>query len=423
MKYITIVLLMSVSAFFSAAEMAFASVNKIRLKHLAANGSKGAARALKISEKYTKAITVILVGNNIVNILAASLGTVIFTDIMGDTGVAVSTVVITLLVLIFGEITPKAYAKQNAEKVTIVTGGLLNFFILILTPVAAVFIFIQNGVLRLFKSDGKSPSVTEDELKYIIDEIEDEGVLEEKESDLVRSALEFDETSIEQILVPRVKVTAVEKGDSIEKIMRIFIEQRYSRLPVYDKSIDNIIGILHEKDFFSLVTQSEQQPASIESIIQKAIYVSEIKLISEVLYEMQRTKIHMAIVKDQYGGTSGIVTLEDIIEELVGEIYDENDEIIPSIIKLGDNVYEIKGELNLDDFAEAIGLTEDFIESDSITVSGFVLELFGCIPEINDTIEKDIFKITILEADEQHVGKIGLVVKPEADKSPKTEAE
>ncbi len=409
MKYIAIALLLVMSALFSSMETAFSSVNKIRLKHAAANGNKKADRALKIAENFDKALTTILVGNNIVNILSSSLGTVLFTQLFGAAGVAIATAVMTVLVLIFGEIIPKSFAKQNAEKCALAFSGILNVIMWLLTPISAVFAFLQRAMSKLSKSDD-SPNFTEDELKYIIDEIEDQGVLEEQESELVRSALEFDETTIEQILVPRVKVVAVERGESTEKIMEIFIRDRYTRLPVYDKSIDNIIGLLNEKDFFALMFRSEGKPVSIESIIQKALYVSEMKLISEVLYEMQRTKIHMAIVKDQYGGTSGIVTMEDIIEELVGEIYDETDEVIDNVVEVADHMYDVQADMSINDMLEELELPENLIETDSNTVGGWVMELFGRIPETGATTTTGIFTVTVLESDEQSVSKVGIKI-------------
>lgn len=407
-KYIAIALLLVMSALFSSMETAFSSVNKIRLKHDAANGSKKAARALKIAESFDKALTTILVGNNIVNILSSSLGTIIFTELLGPAGVAVSTAVMTVLVLIFGEIIPKSFAKQNAEKCALAFAGILGGIMWLLTPISSVFLFLQKAVSKLSKPDN-SPNFTEDELKYIIDEIEDQGVLEEQESNLVRSALEFDETTVEQILLPRVKVVAVERGEDIEKIKEIFIRDRYTRLPVYDKSVDNIIGLINEKDFWAMIMDSSKSP-SIEGIIQKALYVSEMKLISEVLYDMQRTKIHMAIVKDQYGGTSGIVTMEDIIEELVGEIYDENDEVIDSVVEVAENIYEVQADMNISDLLERLELPENLIETDSNTVGGWVMELFGRIPETNASITSGIFTVTVLESDEQSVSKVGIKI-------------
>lgn len=415
MKYIAIALLLVMSALFSSMETAFSSVNKIRLKHDAANGSKKAARALKIAESFDKALTTILVGNNIVNILSSSLGTIIFTQIFGAAGVAISTAIMTVLVLIFGEIIPKSFAKQNAEKCALAFAGLLSGIMWLLTPISSVFLFLQKAVSKLSKPDN-SPNFTEDELKYIIDEIEDQGVLEEQESNLVRSALEFDETTVEQILLPRVKVVAVERGEDIERIKEIFIRDRYTRLPVYDKSVDNIIGLINEKDFWAMIMDSSKSP-SIEGIIQKALYVSEMKLISEVLYDMQRTKIHMAIVKDQYGGTSGIVTMEDIIEELVGEIYDENDEVIDSVVEVAENIYEVQADINISDLLERLELPENLIETDSNTVGGWVMELFGRIPETNASITSGIFTVTVLESDEQSVSKVGIKIDMPEEKS------
>lgn len=408
-NYIAIAVLLVMSALFSSMETAFSSVNKIRLKHEASNGNKKAERALNIAENFDKALTSILVGNNIVNILSSSLGTVIFTKIFGTAGVAISTAVMTVLVLIFGEIIPKSFAKQNAEKCALAFAGILGGIMFILTPISAIFSQLQKALAKISKPDD-SPNFTEDELKYIIEEIEDQGVLEEQESDLVRSALEFDDITVEQILVPRVKVVAVERNEDIETITEIFIRDRYTRLPVYEETVDNIVGLINEKDFFALVTRPEGIPAGagIEGIIQKALYVSEMKLISEVLYEMQRSKIHMAIVKDQYGGTSGIVTMEDIIEELVGEIYDENDEVIDSVVEVAENTYDIQADTSISDMLEKLGLPNDLIETDSNSVGGWVMELFGRIPETGDTITTGIFTVTVLEADEQSVSKVGI---------------
>ena len=388
-------------------ETAFSTVNKIRLKHQAANGSKKAERALKIAENFDKALTTILVGNNIVNILSSALGTVIFTELFGAAGVAVATAVMTILVLIFGEIMPKSFAKQHAESCALAFSGLLGTIMWVLTPISAIFAFLQRAMAKLSKGED-APNFTEDELKYIINEIEDQGVLEEQESELVKSALEFDETTIEQILVPRVKVVAVERNDDPDEIMEIFIRDRYTRLPVYDKSIDNIVGLINEKDFFKLKFHSEGKPITIEDIIQKALYVSEMKLISEVLYEMQRTKIHMAIVKDQYGGTSGIVTMEDIIEELVGEIYDETDEVVDNVVEVAKDMYEIQADLSINDMLEELELPDNLIETDSNTVGGWVMELFGRIPEEGATETSGMFTVTILESDEQSVSKVGI---------------
>lgn len=414
-NFLLIVVLLLLSGFFSASETAFASVNRIRLKNYAAKGDKRASKALEISENYDRTITAILVGNNIVNIASASLGTIVFTEIFGESGVGIATAAMTVLVLVFGEILPKSIAKENAEGVALSFAGILNLAIMLLAPLTWIFSKIKLFASKLVFSGEERPSVTEDELKYIIDEIEDEGVLEEQESDLVRNALEFDEILVGEVLVPRVNVVAVEKNQPVSEIEELFLNEMYSRMPVYEKSIDKIIGIINEKDFFKMRAGGGN---SIEGIISKTLYFSELRPISEVLREMQKKKIHLAVVLDQYGGTQGIVTMEDIIEELVGEIYDENDEITPMLKKVSDNVYEVSAELSIYDMLEELELPEDIIESSSTSMGGWAMELFGRIPEEGDVITDGIFKVTVLKTDEQRI--LLLRVEVEANKE-KTE--
>ena len=421
MEYAAIILLIIMSAFFSATETAFSSVNKIRLKHEASNGNKKAARAMKIAENFDKTLTTILVGNNIVNILSTSLGTVICTQIFGAKGVGIATAAMTVLILIFGEIMPKSLAKENAEKFALAFGGLLNVFIVVLTPVTFIFRGLKNLVSKLFKSGSDAPSVTEDELKYIIDEIEEEGVLEEQESDLVRSALEFDDKNVSEVLIPRVRITAVEKNDSLEHIRELFFTEQYSRMPVYEKNIDNIIGFIHERDFFKL-TVSDEHAEGIESIIHEVIYITEFQTVSEVLARMQKEKIHMAIIKDQYGGTYGMVTMEDLIEELLGEIYDETDEEDHSFIKISDNEYDAAADFNLREFEEKLGLPEDTIKSESYTLGGWALELFGRIPQAGDEVKDGVFTLKVLEAEENRIIRLKITVdKPDESENKDSE--
>ncbi|WP_337674708.1 hemolysin family protein [Huintestinicola sp.] len=421
MEYAAIILLIIMSAFFSATETAFSSVNKIRLKHEASNGNKKAARALKIAENFDKTLTTILVGNNIVNILSTSLGTVICTELFGAKGVGIATAAMTVLILIFGEIMPKSLAKENAEKFALSFGGLLNVFIVVLTPVTFIFRGLKNLVSKLFKSGSDAPSVTEDELKYIIDEIEEEGVLEEQESDLVRSALEFDDKNVSEVLIPRVRITAVEKNDSLEHIRELFFTEQYSRMPVYEKNIDNIIGFIHERDFFKL-TVSDEHADGIESIIHEVIYITEFQTVSEVLARMQKEKIHMAIIKDQYGGTYGMVTMEDLIEELLGEIYDETDEEDHSFIKISDNEYDAAADFNLREFEEKLGLPEDTIKSESYTLGGWALELFGRIPQAGDEVKDGVFTLKVLEAEENRIIRLKITVdKPDESENKDSE--
>lgn len=417
MEYVAIVVLLALSAFFSSAETAFSSVNKIRLKHEAAEGNRKAERALRIAEDYDKTITTILVGNNIVNILSSSLATLICTALFAEkygtgTAAAISTVAMTLLVLIFGEILPKSVAKQHADSMATAICGILRFVILILTPVTVVFGALQKLASKLFGKGSGAPSVTEDELKYIIDEIEEEGVLEEQESDLVRSALEFDDKSISEVLIPRVRITAVERHDSLDHIREVFFTEQYSRMPVYEKNIDNIIGFIHERDFFKL-TVSGEKADGIESIIHELIYITEFATVSEVLARMQKEKIHMAIIKDQYGGTYGMVTMEDLIEELLGDIYDETDEEEHSFAKLSDNVYECAAELNVSDFEEYTELPENSVKTESYTMGGWAMELFGRIPVSGDIINSGRFVIEVLEAEDNRIIRLKVTVNDE----------
>lgn len=403
-----IVVLLVISAICSATETAFSSVNRIRLKNLAAGGSKSAKKALDITDNFDKALTAILIGNNVVNISSSSLATVFFTQKFGDGSVGIATLVMTVLVLIFGEILPKSLAKENSESFSIFMAPLLSGFMFIMTPLIAVFSGIKKLAVKLVGSGGSQPSVTEEELKYIIEEIEDEGVLEEQESDLVRSALEFDEITVSEVLVPRVNVIAVEKNESLEKIKDIFIENKFSRLPVYEKTIDSIVGIIHESDFYELYLNGG---GDIASIMNTPVYISESKRISEGLHEMQKAKVHMAVVVDQYGGTEGICTLEDIIEELVGEIYDESDEEDTSFIKLGENRYQISAELSVSDFLDRLEMPDDTIKTARTSMGGWIMDLIDRIPEQNEFIAYGPFNMTVVMEDEQKIDSIKIRIK------------
>ena len=319
----------------------------------------------------------------------------------------------TVLVLIFGEILPKSLAKENSESFSIAMAPLLSGFMFIITPLIAVFTAIRKLASKLVGHKNSQPSVTEEELKYIIEEIEDEGVLEEQESDLVRSALEFDEITIGEVLVPRVNVVAVERGESIEKIREIFMENKFSRLPVYEKTIDSIVGIIHESDFYEMYIGGRKD---ISAIMNTPIYISENKRISEGLREMQKAKIHMAVVVDQYGGTEGICTLEDIIEELVGEIYDESDEEDTSFVKLGENRYQVSAELSVSDFLDRLDLPEDTIETERTSMGGWIMDIIDRVPEQNEFISYGIFNMTVIMEDEQKIDSIKVRIRDTAEK-------
>lgn len=392
--------LLLLSALFSACETAFSSVNKIRLKAAAQQGSRRAANALALAEAFDKALTAILIGNNLVNIFSASLGTILFTQWFGSGGVGISTLAMTVLVLIFGEILPKSYAKTHAEKMACAFAAPLKGLIRLFTP----FILLFNVLSRAVQGKEKeAPSVTEDELKVIVEQIEEEGVLEEQESDLVRSALEFDEISVTEVLVPRVHVTAIPHDLPIAEIKQIFLSERYSRLPVYEDSIDDMTGFITEKDFFALL---ETGADSIRPILKPILRLPEFARISEAMRQMQRSKSHIAVVLDQHGGTKGIVTLEDIIEELVGEIYDEADEVIPLLTRRDDGIYEISGEFGIGDLLDALELPDSRITTECASVGGWVTELAGHIPQVGETFTGDWFTVTVLQMEEQRVKRV-----------------
>lgn len=408
-QYILLVVLIALSAFFSASETAFSSVNKIRLKNYASDGNRKAERALKIAEDFDRMLSAILIGNNIVNIASASIGTVIFTKMFGAAGAAVSTVVMTIAVLIFGEILPKSYAKENSEKTTMSFAAPLNAVMVVLTPLVWIFTKLQS-LVKSKKSDEDTPSVTQEELKFIIEEIEDEGVLQESESELLQSALEFQEITVDEILTPRVDLVAADVNDSVEEIKALFMEHRYSRIPIYEKTVDSIIGVLWERDFFRELINGNE--IDIRSLTRKTIFVPEKQLISSLMRELQMSKIHMAVVTDSYGGTVGIVTLEDIVEELVGEIWDEKDEVVETVVKVAENEYIVDADLNIFDMLEEIELELKDFEPESNTVGGWVLEEMKKIPEEGESFEYAPMTIVIQEVSEKRVEKIKVKITP-----------
>ncbi|MBR4554010.1 MAG: HlyC/CorC family transporter [Ruminococcus sp.] len=408
-----IAVLLMISAVCSATETAFSSANRIRLKNMAASGSKRAAKALALAEDFDKALTAILIANNVVNIASSALATVFFTEHFGSGSVGIATLVMTVLVLIFGEILPKSLAKENSERFSVFMAPLLSVFIIIITPVIWLFSGIKDLVVKLVGHKDDQPSVTEEELKYIIDEIEDEGVLEEQESELVRSALEFDEITISKVLVPRINIIGVPADAALDEIKDVFIQTKFSRLPVYEGTIDQIVGVIHQADFFELYLSGT---GGIKDIMKPPVFLSESKRISEALRELQKAKMHMSVVVDEYGGTEGICTLEDIIEELVGEIYDESDDEDTSFIKLGKNRYKVSASLSVSDFLDRLGLPEDTVKTDMTSVGGYVMELLERLPEHNEFVRSEHFDMTVQMADEHKIDSLIVKVKQEENK-------
>ena len=375
-----LVILVGFSAFFSASETAFSSLNQIRLKSRAEDGDSSAARVLAMAEQYDKLLSTILIGNNIVNIAAASIGTILFTQMLdAERGATVSTIVLTIIVLIFGEVTPKSLAKEMPEKVATAVSPFLVVLMALMTPLT--WLFTQwKKLLGHFVHSGEADTITEGELMTMVSEAENDGELTDRESELIRSAIEFDDVEVEEILTPRVDVVAVEDDIPLEELAQTFAESGYSRLPVYHGTIDNIIGVVHEKDFY---IARLKKATKIDDLVVPTLYTTGSTQISQLLRTLREQHHHLAVVVDEYGGTEGIITLEDILEELVGEIWDEHDEVTEDFRKQSDGSWLVAGSASVDDLFETLELPEDE-DIDSNTVNGLVQEKTCHLPKVGD---------------------------------------
>ena len=411
-QIVVLALLILFSAFFSATETAFSSLNQIKIKHLAQNGHHGAKRTLALSENFDKVLTTILIGNNIVNIGAASLATVLFVKYWGNAGVTISTAVMTTLVLIFGEITPKSMAKKMPESYALTVTPILMLFMFLLTPLNMIFSFWQKLMNKVFKFK-KEAGTTEDELLTYVSEVQQEGGINENEGDLIRSVIDFDDLKVEEIFTPRVNVVAISEEDDLKKITHAFRHSGYSRLPVYDTNIDHIIGIINHKDFYNRVLLEKQ---ALDTIIKPPVFVTEYMKVSNLLELLQEHKSHMAIVKDEFGGTLGIVTMEDILEEIVGDIWDEHDEIIEQMIKIDETNYRVKGNADLEDIFEELGIDEELEFS---TVNGWAQDELGKIPSIGEVFNYKNLTVTITGADTKKVLEVNIEVREIDDEDEK----
>ena len=375
-----LIILVAFSAFFSASETAFSSLNQIRLKSRAEDGDSSAARVLAMAEQYDKLLSTILIGNNIVNIAAASIGTILFTRMLGaERGATVSTIVLTIIVLIFGEVTPKSLAKEMPEKVATAVSPFLVLLMALMTPLT--WLFTQwKKLLGHFVHSGEADTITEGELMTMVSEAENDGELTDRESELIRSAIEFDDVEVEEILTPRVDVVAVEDDIPLEELAQTFAESGYSRLPVYHGTIDNIIGVVHEKDFY---IARLKKATKIDDLVVPTLYTTGSTQISQLLRTLREQHHHLAVVVDEYGGTEGIITLEDILEELVGEIWDEHDEVTEDFRKQSDGSWLVSGSASVDDLYEELDLPEEE-DIDSNTVNGLVQEKTCHLPKVGD---------------------------------------
>jgi putative hemolysin len=407
------------SAYFSATETAFSSANKTRFKAMMEKGNKKATLAFNLSEKYDSLISTILIGNNIVNITLASIGTLFFTDILGgkvnmDTSATIATVVVTVVVLIFGEIIPKSIAKDYPEKFAMFSAPFINLLIKLFLPLNFLFSLWKKLIGKIIKGDDEN-KMSQEELLLLLDEVQQEGTIDENESELIHNAVEFGDLEVQSILTHRVDLEGVDINATKEEIARKFTETRYSRLLVYDETIDKIVGVIHLKDFYkdSGVTSDD-----VSTIMTPPLFIHQTEKVNTLLKSLQSSKSHIAIVVDEYGGTLGIVTMEDILEELVGEIWDEHDEVEEPYKQIDENTYIVDCTVALEEFCDRFDIDNHF---ESISLGGWIMEQAGCIPEENDGFDYENLTITVVKTDNHRVETVKVVVNPAADEDEEKE--
>ena len=414
-RLIAIIVLIILSAFFSSTETAYSCASRMKLRTLVSNGNKRAKQVLNLAEtNFDKLISTLLVGNNIVNLSATTLATIFFADILRNTNVdsaLISTIVMTVAVLIFGEITPKFVAKVYPEKFAMTFYPIVIFFYYVLY----IFNFAFSGwkwlIAKIFRFKNDNV-ITEDEVLTVVEEAEEDGTLKEEETRLIRSVIEFDDLEVGDILVPRVNIVAVEVQSSMEDIRRVFDEEGYSRILVYKDTIDTVIGTIHEKDFFNAYLSGKK---NIDGILQNAFYTTEHAKISNLLKQLQKKKVHIAVVLDEYGGTLGLITLEDILEELVGEIWDEHDEEINYFKKVSDTVYLVDGNAPLSDTFDYFGLKVENDQFDANTLSGWIIENMGEIPHAGGKFEFENLVFEVTKSTVKRVLQVKVTVKEETE--------
>lgn len=397
------------SAYFSATETAFSSLNKTRIRVLAEEGNKRAKLTLELTEKYDKLLSAILIGNNIVNIALSSIGTVLFIHLLGEaSGATVSTVVVTVVVLIFGEITPKSIAKDYPEAFAMFSAPFINFLRLALTPLTFLFSMWKKLIGKLFRSKNDN-KMSQEELLMLLEEVEEEGGLNEEEGELLRNAVEFGDLEAKDILTHRVDLDAFAIDAPKQEIAEIFTESRFSRLLVYEDSIDKIVGVVHHKDFYSGTGITE---LPISEIMAPPVFIPQTEKLDDLLRLLQESKSHIAVVLDEYGGTMGIVTLEDILEEIVGEIWDEHDEVEEEVTMVDDHTYTVDGAMSLTDFDEQFDVE---VETDSLSLGGWIMEKMERVPEVGDTVECEHLTITVTEVEDRRVVSATVLVGEKKD--------
>ena len=412
---IIIVVCVILSAYFSATETAFSTFNRIRVKNMAEKGDKKASLVLKLSDNYDSLISAILIGNNIVNILASAMATLLFTNFIfsdhprgADLGATVSTAVLTVVILIFGEISPKTMAKNSPERFVLFSAPIINAVRIILYPFIIIFNGWQKLLAKIFKKQ-EDQGMTEEELISIIEEAEEDGDIDKEEGDLIKSAIEFGDLEVGDIFTPRIDITALPVEATKEMVAKTFSESGYSRLPIYDGDIDNVVGILYYKDFYTVAYKTN---VPLHEIIKPVIYVAITQPVNELMKDLQEKQLHMAVVTDEFGSTSGIVTLEDILEEIVGEIWDEHDEIVEEIKEVGEKEYIVSGKSNTEKLLSMLDIDE---EVEAVTIGGWAMEALGKIPEVGDNFEEFGLAVEVLEMDGRRVESVHVLDKRQSD--------
>ena len=408
LSIIIILICLVLSGYFSATETALSTFNKTKIKTLAEKGNKQAQKVLDISEKYDRMLSTILIGNNVVNILSASLATLLFVRWINETtGPSVSTLVMTVIVLIFGEITPKTLAKERPEAFSMFSVSLLNFLMVILAPLTYILKKWQDTVSKVFKAKDDE-GITEEELITLVEEAEEDGNITDDESELIKSAIEFGDLEVIDIFTPRVDIFALPKEATYQEIDAAFANNAYSRLPIYDEHIDNIVGIIFYKDFY----QAEEQNFKLENIIKEPMYVLKHKLVKELLKDFQANKQHFAVVADEFGSVAGIVTMEDILEEIVGEIWDEYDEVFEEIKQVSENVYIISGKTNVDKVFEIFDITK---ELETVTVNGWISSELKSLPMRGTKLDVENLHIEVIKMKGKRIDSIKVTVQPKEE--------
>ncbi|SFN90562.1 HlyC/CorC family transporter [Proteiniclasticum ruminis] len=411
-QIILLVILVISSGFFSSAETAFTAANRLKLRHMAEEGSKSAKRALRLIENPSKLISALLIGNNIVNIFASSLATLVAIDLYGISATGIATSILTIVIIIFGEITPKSFATQHAEKVSMMFSKPVGILMTLLTPFVIIFYSISSWIIRLFGGDisQSHPLVTEEELKTMVDVGSEEGVFEQEEKEMLHNIFDFGDLQVRDIMVQRVDITALDVDATYEEVLEIVKDEQFSRFPVYREDIDDIIGILNVKDLLFL-TEAEKRGFKLEDYIREPYFAYEFKRITDLFKELKKTRTHISIILDEYGGTVGVVTIEDLLEEIVGEIDDEYDDDKETDIEtIRKNEYMVSGSYRLDELNDLIGTDIESEEFDSI--GGYLIGILGTFPASGEVIETDGIRFVVDEVDKNRIKKIRMILKP-----------